>query len=297
MSDTAKTVQEYLQQLRAQLSGADPALIQDALYDAEEYLRSEIAAHPRSSEQEVLSNIANTYGKPEEVAEIYRDTEIKVSKALKPPVRKSSDSIFARFFGVITDSRAYASLFYMLLALATGIFYFTWAVTGLSLSLGMAILIIGIPLFILFMASVWALSLVEGRIVEVLLGERMPRRPVSAQKDLPILSRIGNMLSDSRTWLTLLYMLLMLPLGIAYFTIAVTALAFSLGMFLAPIGVLFGHPPQIALDGFSHEMGFFASFAFSVLGLLSFFVTLHVAKGIGYLHGQIAKHLLVKAAD
>jgi uncharacterized membrane protein len=37
------SIPEYLEQLRAALSGADPAMIQDALYDAEEYLRSELA--------------------------------------------------------------------------------------------------------------------------------------------------------------------------------------------------------------------------------------------------------------
>ena len=35
---TPKTIPDYLEQLRAALAGADPALIQDALYDAEEYL-------------------------------------------------------------------------------------------------------------------------------------------------------------------------------------------------------------------------------------------------------------------
>ena len=34
----------------------------------------------------------------------------------------------------------------MLLAIATGVVYFTFVVTGLSLSLGFAVLIIGIPM-------------------------------------------------------------------------------------------------------------------------------------------------------
>lgn len=33
------TIPQYLEQLQAALRGADPALVQDALYDAEEYLR------------------------------------------------------------------------------------------------------------------------------------------------------------------------------------------------------------------------------------------------------------------
>ena len=81
------------------------------------------------------------------------------------------------FFNVVSDPRTYGALLYMLLSLATGIFYFTWVVTGLSLTFGFAILIIGIPFALLFIASVRVLSYVEGRIVEALLGVRMPRRP------------------------------------------------------------------------------------------------------------------------
>ena len=40
-----RSIDEYLRQLRAALEGEDPSLIQDALYDAEEYLRAEVAAH------------------------------------------------------------------------------------------------------------------------------------------------------------------------------------------------------------------------------------------------------------
>ena len=38
-SSAPRSIDEYLKQLRAALEGEDPALIQDALYDAEEYLR------------------------------------------------------------------------------------------------------------------------------------------------------------------------------------------------------------------------------------------------------------------
>ena len=41
-----RSIDEYLKQLRSALAGEDTALIQDALYDAEEYLRAEVAAHP-----------------------------------------------------------------------------------------------------------------------------------------------------------------------------------------------------------------------------------------------------------
>jgi uncharacterized membrane protein len=69
-----RSIDQYLSQLRDALKGEDPALVQDALYDAEEYLRAEVAQHPGKTEADVLELIASTYGAPDEVAEAYRTT-------------------------------------------------------------------------------------------------------------------------------------------------------------------------------------------------------------------------------
>lgn len=238
---TPKNLEEYLYQLRQALAGEDPALIQDALYDAEEYLRAELAANAHRPQSEVIAEIVQTYGAPEEVAEVYRRTEATVQKALNTPrpTANGERGVLARFFGVLADPRAYSSLFYMLLALATGIFYFTWTVTGVSMSAGFMVLIVGIPFALLFLGTVRLLSLLEGRLVEVMLGVRMPRRPVYRAKDDNVLKRIGQFLVDPRTWSTLLYMLAMLPLGIIYFVIAVTGLSLVLSFLFAPIWTLF----------------------------------------------------------
>jgi uncharacterized membrane protein len=295
---TPKTIAEYLEQVRAALEGADPSLIQDALYDAEEHLRSELDANRGMDEAELIRKVWSSYGSPEDVAGIYRDTEVKVTRALRTPRAPQRQSALGRFFGVAADPRTYASLFYMLLALATGIFYFTWAVTGLSLSIGFAILIIGVPFVLLFLGSVRVLSLVEGRIVEVMLGVRMPRRPTYPQRALPLMERIKLMLTDARTWSTLLYMGLMLPLGIVYFTVAVTGLSVSIALICAPIAYLFGgHASWNGDDGYFYFPPFWAPPLLMLLGIVLLFAMLHLARGIGYAHGQIAKHLLVKAGD
>jgi uncharacterized membrane protein len=297
------TIPDYLEQLRRSLAGADPALVQDALYDAEEYLRSELAENPGKSEAEVIAAVAGSYGAPDEVADIYRDTEVKVQSALRTPNTRpvvSQRSPLTRFFGVIAEPRTYASLFYMLLSLATGIFYFTWVVTGVSLSGGLAVLIIGIPFVILYFGSVRVLSLVEGRIVETMLGERMPRRPLYSTRGQPLLERIKDLFTDPRTWATQLYFLLMLPLGIAYFTVAVTGLATSLALIAAPIAVLlgdFGGALWIDEINVMDVHGLWALPLCFIAGVVLLFLTLHLARGVGYLHGQLAKHMLVKTSQ
>lgn len=295
--DLPTTIPEYLAHLRRELAGADPALIQDALYDAEEYLRSELAENPGSSEAEVIAAVASSYGAPEEVADIYRDTEVKVQTALRPPKPAERKSALGRFFGVAADPRAYASLFYMVLALATGVFYFTWVVAGVAMSLGFAILIIGIPFVILFFGSVRVLSLVEGRLVEVMLGERMPRRPLYSVRGRSIWQRIGDMFTDPRSWSTLLYMLLMLPLGIVYFTIAVTLVSTGVSLAASPLALLPGVNMHVWMGGIDlvADAPWLLPLA-AVAGIALLFLTLHLARGIGRLHGQLAKHLLVKSS-
>lgn len=296
---TPKTIPEYLDQLRAALRGADSALVQDALYDAEEYLRSEMAANPGLSEADLIASVATSYGAPEEVADIYRDTEVQVTRALRTPPAPPRESITGRFFGVATDTRAWTALFYMLLSLATGIIYFTAVVTGFSLSASLALMIIGIPVVILFVGLVRVLSLVEGRIVEVLLGERMPRRPLYQGRGQPWLERIGAMFTDPRTWSTMLYQLIMLPLGIAYFTVTVTGLVLSVGLvaggILAILGS-FGLPVSMDWDGVYFGAPWQAALVILAGGLL-FFAMLHLARMVGRGHGALAKSLLVKTAQ
>ncbi len=296
-----RSIDEYLRQLREALHGADPSLIQDALYDAEEYLRAEVASHPEKSEADVLELIASTYGAPDEVAAAYRDTEAKVSAALRPVAPRGVDSPnpLRRFFGVYSDPRAYLSLFYMLLTLATGIVYFVFVVTGLSLSAGLAVLIIGLPFFLAFIGIARVLALGEGRLLEAITGERMPRRPVHPGPTSGIWARIGAMLADPRTWTTLAYLLLMLPLGIIYFVVAVVGISLGGALVVTPFLAIAQHFGWIINDGqpivhpdvLSSPLGGIIAIA---LGVLIFTTLMHAARGIGRVQVALARALLVK---
>ena len=295
-----RSIKDYLTALRAALTGQDPAVIQDALYDAQEYLQAEMAANPGVPEADVLERIANTYGRPEEVAAAYRETEAKVTRALRPPASKrlASSSLFDQFFSVYSDPRAYLSLFFMFLSLVTGTLYFTFAVTGLSLSLGLAILIIGLPMFIAFIGMARVISLGEGRLLEAVTGERMPRRPVHPGPRGSLWQRILAMLQDTRTWTTLAYLVLMLPLGIIYFVIATTGLSLGLALLLVPVvgmaprlGWWSGTEPLVISPAWlDTPVGWVFC---AIVGVVVLTTLLHVARIVIEFHARAAKALLV----
>jgi hypothetical protein len=193
----------------------------------------------------------------------------------------------------------------MLLSLATGIIYFVFAVTGLSLSAGLAVLIIGVPFFLVFVAVSRVVSLAEGRLIEAMTGERMPRRPVYQGKAQAFWTRIVDMLKDRRTWTTIAYFILMLPIGIAYFVTAVVGLSVSLAFIFAPLadilsraGVAGFGDIHVTAPGAAEWIAdsVFVLPLLMLLGVLLLTSTMHVARGVGRLHALFAKTLLVARA-
>ncbi len=291
------TVNAYLAQLRRALKGAPAGLISDALADCEDHLNSEIAQNPDLNETQILAAVVETYGTPEEIAEEYRDMEHTISTPFPQPEAQNERRF--GFFNVVSDPRTYGALLYMLLALPTGIFYFTWSVTGIAMSFGFAILIIGVPFALLFIASIRVLAHVEGRIVEALLGVRMPRRlPAGPAADEGIWTKVKEAFTDIRTWSSLFYMLLRLPLGIIYFVIGVVGLALSLGVTAGSIYSLITGESHIQIQDAPYLEHILHTapglFVLALCGVLLFFVVLHMARAIGWVHGKIAEGLLVR---
>lgn len=285
-------IEQYLQALRASLAGADPALVQDALYDAEEYLRAELA-ECEPGDESCFAAAVERYGTPEEVAAAYLETEVTVARALKTPERPAPDGMLARFFGVVIDPRSYGALFYLVLSLVTGIVYFTLVAALLPTGLGTLPIGVGALVLLLFFAIVRAVSLAEGRMVEGLLGVRMPRRPRPGVPEGDLFSRVKQWFTDWRTWTSIGYMILQLPLGIIYFTFVTVAMALSASAVLYPVAQAFTSYPLLQWGGYGYMLESWAAPLVIGVGLLGFVVTLHLCRGIGALHAVYAKALLV----
>jgi hypothetical protein len=135
----------------------------------------------------------------------------------------------------------------------------------------------------------------------------MPRRPPHPGAPKGLWARIGDMLRDPRTWTTLGYFVLMLPLGVAYFSIAVIGLAFGASLLLGPLweglralgvalpegGVHVSVGDPAWLQGLDSPVGLVAMF---VAGILLLTALMHLARAVGRLHARLAKALLVASA-
>jgi hypothetical protein len=292
-----KSIDQYLSLLKEELAGSDRATIQDALSDAEEHLSSALD-HVREtredvSEADALLSIVQEYGSPEETAMAYKEIEARIRPALARTTHVDDRPFVIRFFAVLADPRAWGALLYVLFALLTGIVYFTWAVTGLSLSLGLMILIIGMPFTVLFLLSVRGVMLVEGLLVEALLGVRMPRRSAFSSSSLGWWERFKVLVAGKRTWLAIGYMLLQLPLGVFYFVIFVTLIAFSLSFIATPVLEFVFDIPLVTFGDTAYHIPDWLTLLIAFAGVLLMPATMHLAKFAGRAHGALAKAMLV----
>ena len=164
----------------------------------------------------------------------------------------------------------------------------------MALSLGLLGLVIGLPFTGLFILSVKGLALVEGRVVEALLGVRMPRRPLFQKGNRGWWQHFKDIISDKNTWLSILYMMLQLPLGIIYFTVLIVLIGVSLVGIAIPVLQLGFDIPIAYINGISYTLSGWLMPLVVIAGVLLGTATMHLAKTLGHMHGTLARSLLVR---
>jgi hypothetical protein len=90
-------------------------------------------------------------------------------------------------------------------------------------------------------------------------------------------------------------MILMLPLGIIYFTVMVTLIAVALALIATPIAAIVFNVPfeAISYGEVIWQMPDYLTPLVAVVGVLLATATMHVARWTGKIHGKFAKALLV----
>jgi Putative sensor len=150
-----------------------------------------------------------------------------------------------RFFSVVAQPQSYRNLGYLLLGLPLGTIWFSVLISAVSVGLSMLVVaLLGIPLLLGTWYVIRAFANVERGTATALLGIRLAPAPMEAPHRGNLWVRLRSMSGDRDRWRELAYLVLRLPVGIATFTIAVTAVATPFLVASAPFTARYGndHP-------------------------------------------------------
>jgi len=142
--------------------------------------------------------------------------------APRPPARIPRPSVIAGDFA------------YLILGLPIGVVSFTVAVTGISLAGGLLITLLGIPILLATLLACRGFAAVERARAALVLGEPVPGAERAWRRE-GAWETTKAIVSDPGAWRDLLWSVLLMPIGIATFTIAVTAWATALGLLTSPL--------------------------------------------------------------
>jgi hypothetical protein len=123
---------------------------------------------------------------------------------------------------------------YLVLGLPIGIATFTVAVTGFSLAAGLLITLIGIPILMATLLACRGFAAVERARASFVLGEPVHGPERTWRRDT-VWETTKAVLGDPAGWRDLLWAVVLLPIGIATFTVAVTVWTAALGMLTSPL--------------------------------------------------------------
>lgn len=281
-------IQHYLNELKSALHGQPAGLVQDAMYDAENHFLDALA----NDESKNIAELIEAFGSPKEVASQYikfeKDTQRFVhGLASKPP-------LFNGFFAPLSSFKSYKSLSYFFISLPLSIAYFGWlALLGVP-ALVLSIVGVGLPFLALFLKSQTYLVLIEGQLINSLLGVRMPRRPSRITRTGATSTwwqAMSSVLKSPQGWRATLYTMLHFPLSATYFTASCLLFVSSIALILTPIvdPIIHGFSPHLAVD-----IAWFWFPVTTIVGAIGMTLSMHISRLLVSLQTSIASYLLIQ---
>ncbi|MGH8963444.1 MAG: sensor histidine kinase [Jatrophihabitantaceae bacterium] len=139
----------------------------------------------------------------------------------------SMTSPIRSFFTALFTRRSWAELLYALLGLPLGVVGFVFTVTTLSLSAGLLITFVGLPLMVATGIGARQLGVGMRLLANALIGAKVA--PLGPIRLAPGLAGWVKCLRDPSVWRARLYLLVKLPVGVASFAVAVAFYTYGLG--------------------------------------------------------------------
>lgn len=192
-------------------------------------------------------------------------------------------------FGVVIKGRTYANILYLLLAFPLGLLYFVFLAVGISLGIGLYIILIGLPLLILTLLAWRQFVKLERFQSHRLLGARIePENILRWSSDQNAWRWFRSRLSSPLTWKGLGYLFLKFPLGLLAFVLLIVLGVVSLVFISIPF--IYQH---VNVDiGPGLTLGFPQALLFMVMGLFLGLFSLHIWNGLALVFKWLSERLL-----
>jgi len=180
----------------------------------------------------------------------------------------------------------------MLLSFVLGVFWFVVLVTLLSAGGGLAITLIGLPILVGTMYLWIGGAKLERLRANGLLGThiRDPYRPIPAGSSF--WKHIWTRMKDGHTWLDLLYLFLLFPIGIAEFVIATVVVSVPFSFLSVPFWYWADNQNWVAPDWTWRIDTLPEALVIFVAGLALLMLVPYILVGIGRGHAWLATALL-----
>jgi hypothetical protein len=203
--------------------------------------------------------------------------------------------VAARLKRELFDPHTYGRIGYLLVAGLLGVAEFVFLVVSISLGVGLAITLIGIPILIMSVYAWGGLAEGERRIIATLTGTVIPNpyRPVPAGA-----SRWGRLrarLSDPATWKDLAFLLLQFPFGVASFIL--TGVVLSVGIHSVALPLWYWAVPGGVDDGIITGDKLWEALAMVPLGVALLLLGIPALSALGRVYVSYAEVLLGSNVD
>lgn len=145
----------------------------------------------------------------------------------------ASGDRFRSFVAAPVRPQTYLNLAYLVLSFPLGLAYFVFLTVGLSLGLGLSVLLVGIPVLGVVVAATLLIVGFERRLTSWLLGVDVPGRTELTGEDR--WEQLRELATEPGTYAALLYLPLKFAVGTAAFVVTMNALVTGVALLSVPL--------------------------------------------------------------
>ncbi|WP_440098774.1 sensor histidine kinase [Streptosporangium sp. H16] len=192
--------------------------------------------------------------------------------------------------GMLVDPMTWRAVPYLLVSMFYGLACFAFLASVIPASLVMVLVWVGLPLLALTMLAWRGAAILERRFLRLAFGVDIPS-PYRPSEGDNLFLRWKDMFVDPATWKDLLYLLLLLPIGIAEFTVTAVLWILGLSLTVAPLPLLLAGQPMTPIDELPIDSVPRALLC-TLIGVGFLLAALYATRGMAWLHGLLGVALL-----